>query len=599
MLKQLIIRVNIWKLFQIFLTIIVITLIITFLHLNFTYRFNSKQLSQTSGKCDNSTATEMLRHKTKLTFSPSDKIFFVQLKNASIVPKKSNISGIHQTKISTTPDPKARCKEMRRRVREGLIDYARNEGDEELNKLLRPLFTKKKLVVWSLDHHIGPISDLRNLFEPLGVEFIEHTLYHNCELMCTCDQLENTPLFNQKNILHIQSQMIKEFYNRYNNERDIVRTDAFVVTYSIPLVELYELLNRSIIVLDALRYEVTLRHDTNRWNALNERIRNLVLADVHRGRHIIGANSRYDVEYMHYFTGIKPEYIPNFCAYTGEHYNPSRHSFLYARRPLRQVGDYWYKPFENHYKKINATFQILELTKAYKNFDFSTIASHLGVVYLPYQTSLMMFFEQYRMDIPLFAPSLEFLVKLHMEHYLVYDKSLRNWNRFDRSLIAPHPTYNVTHTWIEHYNLTQNVSIDEISSPVPTNSHSSKLPRSISNATARDNSTPTLIQFRAKMRAITRALTRKRSRVLDPNNEVDPVSVSYWFSLSDFYTFPHIVTFNSTEQLVEILQDITLDSLRDISKQMHRWNIQELKNLLRYWRRRLSDIARLSTHRPE
>lgn len=510
-----------------------------------------------------------------------------------VVAQKASSTG------TTIDADRARCREMRRRVREGLTDYVRNENDTELHELMQPLFRNKSLVVWSLDHHIGPMSDLRNIFEPLGVEFIEHTLYHHCEIMCTCDQISNTPMFNRHNILHIQPQLLNDFYNKYKNDKDITRTDAFVVAYSIPLIELFEKLNRSIIVVDALRYEVTLRNNVIHWKSLNELIRKLVLSDAHRGRHVIGANNLYDVEYIQYFTGIKPEYIPSFCAYTGERYNPTRHSYLYARRPNRPVGDFWNKPFEKQYKTINASFKIMELTKAYKKFDFSTIAAHLGIVYLPYQVSLMMFFEQYRMDIPIFVPSAKYLLKLHMEHYLVYDKSLRNYRRYAASLIPPHQTYILNHTFLEHYNVTENVSIE-----LPSDaSFSQQLNTSNVIGTESDHigaSTTARVKTKARRitRAVTRTLVRNVSRVFDPNNEVDAESVSYWFSFSDFYTFPHVNYFESPEQLVDILHNMTLTRLRDISGRMHMWNVQELKNLLRYWRTRLSHIADLSIHKP-
>ena len=40
-----------------------------------------------------------------------------------------------------------------------------------------------------------------------------------------------------------------------------------------------------------------------------------------------------------------------------------------------------------------------------------------------FQVSIMSFFEQYRMNIPLFAPSLPFLISLHRDYYAVYDRT--------------------------------------------------------------------------------------------------------------------------------------------------------------------------------
>lgn len=102
--------------------------------------------------------------------------------------------------------------------------------------------------------------------------------------------------------------------------------------------------------------------------------------------HVIGANSIYDVEFMHYCVGIRPDYIPGFAGYTGEHYQPSRQSFVYARHPYG-VHKFWNAKFEMHYKFINATFKIAQLKDIYNSgyYEFSDLAKHLGIVHQPYQ----------------------------------------------------------------------------------------------------------------------------------------------------------------------------------------------------------------------
>ena len=51
-----------------------------------------------------------------------------------------------------------------------------------------------------------------------------------------------------------------------------------------------------------------------------------------------------------------------------------------------------------------------------KGYQFSDLARHPGVVVVPYTKSVMSFFELYRMNVPLFAPSVELLVKWEMKH---------------------------------------------------------------------------------------------------------------------------------------------------------------------------------------
>ena len=443
--------------------------------------------------------------------------------------KLTHIKQSTKRPASTTTDPRTlRCAIVRRRVSDGVLDYIKDYGDAELRELITPLFRKKKLVVWSLDHHIGPISDMRSLFEPLGVEFIEHTLYHNCDLMCTCEQRKGFPIFNSHNIIYVNPDDLERFYKLNKNDNDIKRSHAFLVSYSMAILPLYSLFNRSVIAVTSLRYERTVHSDKHRWYSLNEHIRTLA---SHK-RHVIGANNLYDKEYIRYFTGVVPDLIPSFCAYTGTHYNPTRMSYLYARRPWIPLGHTWHTRVLEHLNKIKANFKLHDLTHIYKHHEYSDVAAHLGVVYVPYQTSIMMFFEQYTMGIPLFAPTLDFLVHLHMVYYVVYDKTMINWVRQSGSIISSHQSINGSSTF-------------------------------------------------------------------DPNNDADIDSVRHWLSLSDYYHFPNVTLFNSIEDLVEILESMTMARLKLISENMMKYNRERLKSILRYWRRRLGEIAAFSGVKPD
>ena len=287
------------------------------------------------------------------------------------------------------------CEEMSRRLHRGLVDYASWDGDPELKELVQPIFNKKRLVVWSIDQHWAAIADLRSFIEPLGVEFIEHS-----ELplhkrrpgicwppLCLCSQSTNLTPDPSINPLRPTKDMFDKVSRDPLAAADIARADAFLVAVSIPIIELYMRFNRSIIVASATRFDVTLYGDITRWREMNERLRSLISSR----RHIIGANNLYDVEYMSYFMGARPDYIPSFCVFTGEHYNPIRKSFLYAKRPkVYPPGTYWSEPFDREFRLINAKFVIKSIwdlypTTAGGGYTLSHVAEHLGIVHLPYQ----------------------------------------------------------------------------------------------------------------------------------------------------------------------------------------------------------------------
>ena len=279
----------------------------------------------------------------------------------------------------------SQCMEVKRRVRWGIVDYVKWDGDPELQELLKPIFTKKRLVIWSLDHHPSPLYDIRSLVEPLGVEFIEHSVYHQCQRMCSCDDFTSlSPLHFNDLLSNLNENMIDRLYNDPLSAPDIERADAFLVAYSYPLVELFMRYNRSTILMSTIRYNTWLP-EPSRWSQINDRLRELL---PHK-RNVIVANNHYDIEYMHYFLGTRPEYVPCFSGYTGEHYNPTRQSFLYSHRPFDDIGPFWTESFKLQYRRINANFIIDELRVRYKsNYDFSDLAAHLGIVQRPYQVLL-------------------------------------------------------------------------------------------------------------------------------------------------------------------------------------------------------------------
>ena len=66
------------------------------------------------------------------------------------------------------------------------------------------------------------------------------------------------------------------------------------------------------------------------------------------------------------------------------------------------------------------------------------------------------------------------------------------------------------------------------------------------------------------------------------------------------YTIHDIDEFRvyTVTSLVDTLQNKTEAQLVEISSAMHKFNVSNLKHILRFWRRRLIDIAKYSQHNP-
>jgi hypothetical protein len=57
-------------------------------------------------------------------------------------------------------------------------------------------------------------------------------------------------------------------------------------------------------------------------------------------------------------------------------------------------------------------------------YSYSDLAKFRGCVYAPYQVSAMSIFEQYRMNMPLFFPTVDLLIKWHKQYHILFEKKL-------------------------------------------------------------------------------------------------------------------------------------------------------------------------------
>jgi hypothetical protein len=81
------------------------------------------------------------------------------------------------------------------------------------------------------------------------------------------------------------------------------------------------------------------------------------------------------------------------------------------------------------------------------------------------------------------------------------------------------------------------------------------------------------------------------TNIPDPNNDRDRTAIRYWLNFSDFYQWPHIIYYESTDDLIKKLNTI---NFRMVSKKMKEYNEQFSKNLLQKWQKILNNIKRYS-----
>jgi len=285
-----------------------------------------------------------------------------------------------------------------------------NEIELQLNES-EILFPNKPLVIWSNDYHISPIKDLKFLLKPLGVTFIDKSLSGHCHITNTCEGQKSLKVINRGNAMNLDPSLIPKFYEAYKDNAEMKSVDAFVCFHPASMCELFMPFNKSLIVIASTRYELG-RFGANRWTKWNNNLVQIAKTPTN----VVGGNNRYDVEYIKYFTGIQPQLLPSFCGYLSNKYAPSRSGFLLA--PVHNHG--FEAIFMSEYKAVcknmSCTSKLMRLREKYPHYKYSDLTAHAGMVYIPYQVSVMSMFEQYRMNIPLFFPSLELLTTWQHKH---------------------------------------------------------------------------------------------------------------------------------------------------------------------------------------
>src|SRR6218665_711977 len=301
-----------------------------------------------------------------------------------------------------------------------------------------PVFKSKPLVIWTSDLHVGPIHDLKTFLKPMGVTVIDRNLdYTRCHFTNTCEGMNSLRIVNPHNALHLDYSLISKFYDAYQNDTEMQSVDAFACFHAPSLCELFEPFNKSLIIHSTLRYELG-RFGKDRWTKWNQNLIRIASAPWN----FVAANNRYDVEYIRYFTGIQPLLLPSFCGYTNQTYNATRKGFLIAQNHDPHFISIFMRNFTDAYKVANFSFEIWPVREKYPWYKYSDMAAHQGIVHVPYQVSVMSFFEQYRMNIPLFAPTRELLSQWVYEFHAMTG---RRWNWYSRlhgnkSSIGPHPS---------------------------------------------------------------------------------------------------------------------------------------------------------------
>lgn len=247
--------------------------------------------------------------------------------------------------------------------------------------------------IFNLDYHTSVVADLEMTFKGLGHSIDSHVLGN---------EMRKFPYKKSDGPYH--GLTIKNFWDwipeRFHEEHKerLSGYDAFLVTYPPAFSLLYNRFDQPIICVLPIRFDYSVSNDPVLFSTLIE----WFIKKYDEKRVIVVANNAYDQKYFEYFTGIKPILIESLCRYAHGRYEPTDWRSILMDTRSRLIDTY---VREN-------VIGVQPLRDVYRRYRYDHLGRHKALVWIPYNSSIMSFFENYWMGIPIFCPTPEFLVKL-------------------------------------------------------------------------------------------------------------------------------------------------------------------------------------------
>jgi len=234
--------------------------------------------------------------------------------------------------------------------------------------------------------------------------------------------------------------------------------------------------------------------------------------------HTIGAVSRYDVEYMRYYTGIQPTLVPSFGGfyYDSSLYVGNRNEILVFSYPPK--SKFFFKKVKESLLPEYSAVQVYDI---YPKYTPEKLGRHRAVITLPYSVMSYRTTELYALGMPLFVPSIKF--------YSNYNGLGNNSTDFKS-----------TDNWL-------GLGWDRTSTSHPYCSADSKLES----------------QMRPK------PSSTKSIHPYSPNLDIfeDAESENYWLQFADFYDWPHIQYFDDYHHLKNLMSNTNFTKVHNDMKQ--------------------------------
>lgn len=294
--------------------------------------------------------------------------------------------------------------------------------------------------LWIPDFHDGPRVDITSTLAYLGHHTIlaGHKYYKSpypeaLRLGKIIKRFSNLIKTHQSiKDKRIAKNIIKQNFYFYKDDPDFINVDGVICSFSSSMCEAFIPLNQTIIFNPAKMYNLN-RCKKIQWKKLNENIE--ILNKMNKL--ILAGTSKYDIEYQYHFTGIKGFRLYGYGGFYSKDvvFNPTKKEILIGPgNSLGLNGKELYKSLVD-YSKIHAPeFDFKLIRNVYKRYELNQLANHRAIVLLPYATQCYSVIDFYISNIPLFAPTPDFLYR----NNLLNDRTLYHYCGRHTELIESH-----------------------------------------------------------------------------------------------------------------------------------------------------------------
>jgi hypothetical protein len=333
-----------------------------------------------------------------------------------------------------------------------------------------------------------------------------------------------------RHLAYIARRLVFTNFRRYFIQAGI---DAFLCTFPLATCQFWLPFGLPIIAHGFQQFEYGREEDT----MYSDWVRDLRCLQS-QSSNTVSSNNLYDIVHAAYYvagTTVPWLLIPSLALYV-PHTRP-------VGTPLTRTVPIFQKFWETTVPDFD---RILEDLRTRSNgtlltgrFSWDEVAQGFAVVLLPYHKSTMHFFELYRMNVPIFVPSVEFLVDLEEAHPSVLP------------LRVLHPA-------------------------IPQ-------PKEVDSA---------LVSLAVNMSTLVSATRPMQPSAIMPD-DAEPdrrEDVTQWVKLADYYQMPFVQYFHSWTALANFRFEEERPKLDAISRSMKHYNAQRTSSVLSDWDRILQSV---------